>query len=114
MFVDATHAETRGVEETAALEEKIKSQQCHSLSMSITYFTGTSEVINETLLTEPTQTELPHRLHFEPRTKNLSLSGLNGSLVTKHSSSNLKRQRMGQTYIIDGDQLRNNIHSNLK
>lgn len=40
-------------------------------------------------LTDPTQTRFLHRLHSEPKIRNFSLSGLKGSLVTKHSSSNL-------------------------
>ena len=50
-----------------------------------------SEELNETRLTGPTHAGRPQRLQFEPRTRNRSLSGLKGSLVTKHSSNNLQR-----------------------
>lgn len=53
-------------------------------------------------LTDPTQTRFPHKLHSEPKIRNFSLCGLKGSLVTKHSSSNLQDDsQSGENYNLD-------------
>lgn len=45
---------------------------------------------NMMVLTDPTQTRMLQRLQLDPNTRNFSFSALNGSLVTKHSSSSLR------------------------